>query len=418
MNYVAASIGDLTDAELGKRARDVLPGGYGRSTMGLIGQASPFVEKGSGCELWDSKGGRLIDCHNNFTSLIHGNALPAVTRAAQDALAGGACFGLPATYELEHAEALARRIPAAELVRYTNSGTEAVMLAIRVARAYTGRDKVVFIERAYHGTSEPALVTGGVHSTRGVPQGVSDDIILLDLNDSQTMEETIAAHGEQLAAVVLDLLPNRAGLQPVSPDFARSVHQICEQFGIVLISDEIISFRMSWGGSLAQHGLKPGLVTLGKLIGGGLPIGAVVGSREIMSELDPTRPGGLEHGGTFSGNPVAMAAGKAALDLYDAREVERLNGLGHRLRRQLREATDPGLWEIRGDSSLARPFMRDVGLEEQKEVQRRLWWEAYGRGVLLTQNCLAALSTPMDEQVVDAVCERLVAAIAAVPVSR
>lgn len=407
-------VSELSDERLGERARAVLPGGYGRSTMALIGASSPFVARGSGYELVDTNGRTLIDCHNNFTSLIHGNRHPEVTAAAKAAIDRGSCFGLPGDYEIEHAEHLMARVPGAERVRYTNSGTEAVMLAIRTARAHTGRDKVVFIDRAYHGTSEPALVTGGARAKRGVPDGVSKDIILLRLNDSELLQQTIASHGESLAAVVLDLLPNRAGLQPVSPEFAREVHRICEEFGIVLISDEIISFRMSWGGSLAAHGIEPGLVTLGKVIGGGMPVGAVLGKEEIMMELDPTDPDGLEHGGTFSGNPVTMIAGRKALELFTPEEVERLNSLGERLRRNLSGAPECERWEIRGDGSLARPFKYDLDAEAQKEAQRRLWWEAYRRGVLLTQNCLAALSTPMNEAIIDEVSERLIEAIGAV----
>lgn len=377
-------------------ASRVLPGGYGRSTFASAGPNPPFVERGEGCYVWDSKGRQLLDLNNNFTTLIHGNAHPAITAAAEEAIGKGASFGLPNAYETRHAEALLQRVPTGELVRYANSGTEAVMLAIRVARAFTGRRRVVFVQSAYHGSSDVALVSGGENSQRGLTPSVIADVSLGPLNDLEKLRALIEPDPESFAAVVLDFVANRSGLIPLTEEFVAGAAALCKEHGILLIADEVICFRLGERGLAAEYGVGPDLVTLGKLIGGGFPVGAVAGRAEVMAELDPLSERGLEHGGTFSGNPVTMAAGAVALDLYDAAEVQRLNALGDRVRTELAASLEPLGWEIRGRGSLFRPFRANAALADQRRWQGALWWNAYERGVLLTQNCMCTLSTPMD----------------------
>lgn len=392
-------------------ADTVLPGGYGRSTL-AVGPWSPIAVRGEGYRLWDDRGAELIDANNNFTTLIHGHAEPTVTEQASRALADGASFGLPHASEVDHAQRLVARFPGLDQVRYANSGTEAVMTAVRVARAHTGRDLIVVTEGAYHGLADAVLPSGGLRSLRGLGAGGLGDTLVLPIADADALAAALDEHGPRIAAVLLDLLPNRAGLEPVSDEVVAAVERARARFGTLLIVDEVVSFRLGWSGLAAARGVRPDLVTVGKLIGGGLPVGAVVGRAEVMSALDPFNARGIEHGGTMTANPVTMAAGIAALDRFDAAAVERLNGLGDRLRAALADAVQADGWTVRGSGSLVRPFPPEG--TPAKQQQLALWWAAYERGVLMTPNALLALSTPMDEAVIGQLTDRVADAVRAV----
>ncbi|WP_120519900.1 aspartate aminotransferase family protein [Arthrobacter celericrescens] len=410
----AAQRGIAEDPHLrrGPRGFPLLPGGYGRSTY-FTGAPSPYAIRGEGYRVWDDRGRELIDANNNFTSLIHGNAHPEITEAATKALSSGASWGIPNLYEWELADLLLSRLPDLDQVRFTNSGTEAVMSAIRIARASTGRERVVVTKGGYHGTSEVALVPGGPSYTRGVTQGVIDDVTAVPLNDIQFLRQAVEAAPDAYAAIILDLLPNRAGLLSINEDFVREARELATRFGIVLIIDEVISLRLGYSGLSGEYGVSPDLLTTGKLIGGGFAVGAVAGRAELMAEVDPTRPGSLPHGGTFSGNPVSMAAGAAALRLYPNEEVQRLNRLGDTTREAVRSKIAEAGWEIRGRGSLLRAV--PAGAEKVgEEIQHRLWWASYERGLLGSPANLLSLSTPMDENVAADIAERLADAVLAV----
>jgi glutamate-1-semialdehyde 2,1-aminomutase len=395
----------------GPRGFPLLPGGYGRSTY-YTGQASPYAIRGEGCHVWDDRGRELIDANNNFTSLIHGNAHPEIIEAATRAMTSGSSWGIPNLVEWELAELLLGRFPELDQVRFTNSGTEAVMSAIRIARGGTGREKAIVTKGGYHGTSEVALVPGGPGYTRGVPQGVIDDVTVIPLGDIEALREAVAAEPEAYAAIILDLLPNRAGLLRIPEEFVREARELATQHGIVLIIDEVISLRLGYAGLSGNYGVVPDLLTTGKLIGGGFPVGAVLGKAELMAEVDPTRPGSLPHGGTFSGNPVSMAAGAAAVRLYTEDQVQRLNALGNRARDEANRRVNDAGWEIRGWGSLLRAV--PLGTTKADEsTQHRLWWETYERGLLGSPANLLSLSTPMDEAVVEDITDRLSEAVLA-----
>jgi glutamate-1-semialdehyde 2,1-aminomutase len=392
----------------GRRGHPVLPGGLGRSTFAVGGDV-PVAVRGAGARLWDADGNELIDLNANFTTLIHGHAHPRIVRAAQRATAEGASFGLPNRAEMRHAEALLERMPDYDQVRYANSGSEAIATALRVARAATGRDKAAFVRRAYHGTSDNALVAGPPAARRGVSRGVLAETLTLPINDVAALERAVAEHGSDLAALVIDRLPNRAGLIPLTADYVTRARELCDRHGIVLVGDEVVSFRLAVGGIAGEHGVVPDLVTLGKLIGGGHPVGAVVGRADLMSEFDPDHPEPLEHGGTFNGNPVSMEAGRAALELLDGATVAALNERCERARTRLAvEVGDRG-WVVRGRGSLFRLF--PAGADDDPATwQRELWWEAYRRGVLLMQTALAAVPTVLDERDLDFAVEQVAAA--------
>lgn len=393
-----------------QRLSPLLPGGYTRGAL-VVGPQSPHAVEGHGCYLIDGDGRELIDLNNDFTSLVHGNAHPAIVEVSRAAIEDGSAFGLPTHWEDEHAQILVDRIPGAEQVRYTCSGTEAVMTAVRLARAVTGRSGLIALRAAYHGYSDSVIASGGESARRGVPQGLLDELTLVDNNDLVGLEAAVAARGERLAAILIDALPNRAGMVPVSPEFLRRVRELCDEHGIVFIDDEVINLRHGLHGIAAERGVRPDIVVTGKIIGGGYPAGAVLSSREIMAQFDPARPEALEHGGTFAANPLMLRAGAEALRLFDAEAIARLNALGEQARASLAEGIARLGWTVRGEGSLLRPFPPE---EMAGPVTRRLFWAAHERGVSITPSGMCSLSTPMDSEVVAQAVERLVDAVESV----
>jgi glutamate-1-semialdehyde 2,1-aminomutase len=374
------------------RALAHLPGANTRTTV-YVAPHPPYARSGSGYVVWDEDGHELIDLQNNYTSLIHGHAHPGVTAAAVAAIQDGTAFGLPTRHEIALAAELGARVPAGERWRFANSGTEAVMIAIRAARAYTGRDAILRFDGAYHGAYDAVVAAGAP----GIPASVAGDVVVAPVGDADALLTALEAHGERLAAVLLDTVPSRAGLRPADPDYVALLRAETERRGILLICDEVLTFRLGLSGAHGRYGLRPDLVTVGKLIGGGFPVGAVGGREDIMAVFDPRRPGAVGHGGTFSANPVTLRAGLAALEWWDESEIQRLNRLGDGLRAALRAQG----WTVSGLGSLLRIHAPDPAA---------LWWQLYGAGVLIAVHGLACLSTPMDAAVV----ERVEAAFAGV----
>jgi len=381
--------------QLFNRARRVLPGGNTRTTL-FIPPRPPYAARGEGYELEDADGHRVIDLHANYTSLIHGHAHPAIVATAGEALREGTAFGLPTEWEIELAEELCRRVGALERVRFTNSGTEAVMMAVRAARVFTGRSGLLRFDGAYHGTSD-AVATD---TSPGVPEAVSRDVVVIPFDDEEAFLSALDERGDELACVLLDLMPNRAGLRRASESFARLVREETARRGIVLVVDEVITFRLSRGGVQELYRIDGDLVTFGKIIGGGFPVGAFGGRAEIMEVFDPRGPSAVPHGGTFSANPVTMRAGLAALQLLDDPEIARLNELGERLLAGLREA---------GVEAVGRGSLLQLGTGNES------WWRLYDAGVLVAPVGLASISTPMDETVVDEILARALPVLAGVP---
>jgi glutamate-1-semialdehyde 2,1-aminomutase len=365
-----------------ERALRSLPGGNARSTL-FVAPHPPYAARGEGCEIVDVDGHRAIDLQNNYTALVHGHAFAPVTQAAISALARGSAFGLPTPSEIELAECLAGRVGWAERWRFSNSGTEAVMMAVRAARAATGRDGLLRFANCYHGSWD-AVVRRGSH---GVPAAAQRDVLTLELGDEESFVAALDEHEGRLAAVLLDLMPNRAGLRALEPSFVRLVREQTERRGIALVLDEVITFRLAPGGLHSLYGIEGDLIALGKMIGGGFPVGAIGGRAALMDVFDPRRPDAVAHGGTFSANPVTMAAGLTALQAFGRAEIERADALGERLREGLRERG----WSVTGRGSL---------LQIRSQDPTALWWRLYEAGVLIAGNGLLCTSTPMDEQVI------------------
>jgi glutamate-1-semialdehyde 2,1-aminomutase len=379
-----------------ERALRSLPGGNSRSTL-FVAPHPPYAARGDGCEIVDVDGHRVIDLQNNYTALIHGHAFGPVVQAAAAALAEGSAFGLPTSSEIELAECLAGRVGWAEQWRFANSGTEAVMMAVRAARAATGRDGLLRFANCYHGSWD-AVVRRGSH---GVPAAAQRDVLTMALGDGEAFVAALDEHEERLAAVLLDLMPNRAGLQPLPASFVELVREQTARRGIALVIDEVITFRLAPGGLQSLYGVEGDLIALGKMIGGGFPVGAVGGRAAFMDVFDPRRPDAVAHGGTFSANPVTMRAGLAALQAFQLADIQRINALGDRLREGLRERG----WSVTGQGSLLQ-----IGSQDPTA----LWWRLYEAGVLIAGNGLVCISTPMDEQVIERVLgafERVGAAV-------
>jgi glutamate-1-semialdehyde 2,1-aminomutase len=375
-------------------AVESLPGGSTRSTV-YVPPAPPYAVRGVGFTIVDAAGRALIDLQGNMTALVHGHAHPAIVAELREALSEGLCFGMPTERELALAGALVERIDAVERVRFANSGTEAVMLALRVARAATGRPMILRFEGCYHGTYDAVVADGA----RGVPPETWDSVVTVPIGDAEAFVAALDVHGEALACVLVDLMPNRAGLVPTTPEFARLLQDETRKRGILLVCDEVITFRLATGGLHAEYGIRPDLVVLGKAIGGGLPVGAYGGAADVMTVTDPRRPDAVELGGTFTANPLTMRAGLVGLELLDGAEIARINRLGDALRDGLRDLG----FRVNGRGSLLR-ILADDPLE--------LWWRLYRAGVLIAKNGLAAVSLPMDDETGEELLRRFATAAA------
>jgi glutamate-1-semialdehyde 2,1-aminomutase len=307
-------------AALFERATRVLPGGSTRTTV-FAPPYPPYLAAGSGIRVEDVDGNSYRDFLGNYTSLILGHSHPRVVAAVEEQVRRGSAFGAPGELEIALAEELVRRIDSVERVRFTNSGTEATMFAIRAARAFTGRSLIATFERAYHGTHDTAMA-----GTPGVPAAVGDLVVTLPWEDLEGVERALVGHEHDLAAIVIEPVQGAGGVRVASTEMLDGLRAICDRAGALLIFDEVIAFRVAPGGAQSASGVRPDLTTLGKIIGGGYPLAAFGGRVDVMDRFDARRLGALTHGGTFNGNPVGAAAGLATLaelkpDRYDALAV-------------------------------------------------------------------------------------------------
>ncbi|MDD4914449.1 MAG: glutamate-1-semialdehyde 2,1-aminomutase [Methylococcales bacterium] len=313
-------------SDLFTQAKNFIPGGVNspvRSFSG-VGGVPVFFDHAQGAYLFDSENRRYIDYVGSWGPMILGHAHPEVIATVKQAAEKGLSFGAPTEIETRMAEKVCGLLPAVELVRMVNSGTEATMSALRLARGYTGRDKIVKFEGCYHGHSDSLLVkagsgalTLGVPSSPGVPAAVAADTITLSYNDSAAVRDTFAGQGDSIACIIVEPVAGNMNCIPPEPGFLECLRQVCDQYGSLLIFDEVMTgFRVGLHGAQGLYNIRPDLTTLGKIIGGGMPVGAFGGSRKIMSSLAPLGP--VYQAGTLSGNPVAMAAGLKTLELLTA----------------------------------------------------------------------------------------------------
>lgn len=419
------------------RERKVVPGGSMRAAS-WFQPHPPYAARGEGCWVVDIDGRRVLDCANNFFSLIHGHAFAPVLDAVRDAMAKGTAFGLPTEGEILLAEALAARSPRMEQTRFCNSGTEAVLAALKGARGLTGRERIAKFEGCYHGAYDWIEVSldpnpanwddengnpASVRSSVGTPESVLRETVILPYDDPQRCADILRREGPTLAAVIIDPHASRAGAVPMSRETAAVVQDACRRDGIILIADEVISFRLSYEGASPLFGLEPDIITTAKIIGGGLPVGAVSGPADRMAVFDHSagKPR-VSMGGTFSANPLSMAAGLASLEHYSRSAVDRLNAMGDRLRAELRQgfAREGIAATVTGMGSLFRLHLGPQEVKgyrsaytnaETNQLLRGIHLAMLEEDVLLTPNCSGALSTPMTEADVLSVADKLVNAV-------
>jgi glutamate-1-semialdehyde 2,1-aminomutase len=330
-----------------QRALQSIPGGVNSPAraFGAVGGEPLFIHRGDGAYLWDIDGNRLIDFVGSWGPHILGHRHPAVLAAIEDALTRGTSFGAPTESESELAEQVIAAVPSIQQVRMVSSGTEATMSAIRVARGFTGRDKIIKFAGCYHGHVDSLLVkagsgalTLGVPSSPGVPAGCTADTIALEFNDTEQLADTFIAQGDKIAAVILEPIVGNMGVVLPQPGFLETCRELCTKHGAVLIFDEVMTgFRVAYGGAQSLFGITPDMTTLGKIIGGGMPVGAYGGRADIMAKVSPSGP--VYQAGTLSGNPLAMACGIATLrTLRDTNPYPALATKTARLTRGLSDA--------------------------------------------------------------------------------
>ena len=407
-----------------EEALRVMPGGNSRTTT-FFDPYPFFITRGAGARIWDADGAERLDFNGNYTSLILGHAHPAVVEAVAEQATRGMSFPGPSEHEVTLAGLLTRRIPSMEVVRFANSGTEATMNAVRAARAFTGRAKLAKFEGAYHGTHDWVLVsvapdpaTSGsrkrpkaVASSAGVPDTVLKHTVVLPWNDAEACVKILEKQGRDIAALIVDPLMANAGLLVPQPGFLERLRDVTERLGIVLIFDEVISFRVATGGAQQRFGVRPDLTTLGKIIGGGLAVGAFGGRAEVMNYYDPRGgKGRISHGGTFNANPVTMAGGVATMQELTPEAYARLDALGDRLRAGVKRvlSTHKQDAQVTGLGSLfwihwTKKRLTDFRSRLPADAERplRTFMALLNDGVLLTQRGLGCCSLAMTDADVD-----------------
>ncbi|MDR1777068.1 MAG: glutamate-1-semialdehyde 2,1-aminomutase [Desulfovibrio sp.] len=371
---------DETSKRFFTEARRVIPGGVNSPVRACrnVDSEPLFIAKAAGCRLTDADGREYIDFVLSWGPMILGHAEPSVTAALHAAIERGTSYGAPCPDEVALAEEICAALPGVEMIRMVNSGTEAAMSALRLARGVTGRDKVVKFVGCYHGHADPFLAAAGsgvatfaIPGTPGIPAAVTADTLLVPYNDIDAARECFAAHGAQTAAVIVEPVAANMGLVPPVPGFLETLRSLSREHGALLIFDEVITgFRAAYGGAQERFGIAPDLTVLGKIIGGGLPVGAFGGKKEYMEQVAPDGP--VYQAGTLSGNPLAMAAGLAALrklKSLDYQELERRTQafaaeLGHILRSKGVAVRTPSL------SSMFGIFFTDRDVRNMDDTRR------------------------------------------------
>ncbi len=421
-------------ARLYERALAVLPGGNSRHTV-FFPPYPLYAVRAEGARVWDADGVARLDLINNYSALIHGHNHPEVVEAIIAQAQRLLSVAMPTEEEVILAELVCDRLPGVEQVRFTNSGTEGVMFTFKVARAHTGRAKIAKIEGAYHGSDDTASVSVAPDpalwgearapasvAPAGASPGVAGDVIVLPMNQVEIGRAILREHADTLAGVILDPLVKNLGYEPASGEFLAMLREETTRAGALLIFDEVYSFRLGFNGAQGAVGVTPDLTALGKIIGGGLPVGAVGGRADIMTPLFDPRHGRprLAHGGTFNANPMTAAAGAAAMRLYDRAAFDRLSELGERLRRGLREAIKiagvPAT--VKGAASMTSLFhieeetrtYRDVAAAMKAHPEARARAEQFfhyllDNGVMIGASGFFVLSTALTETDIDQVSD-------------
>jgi len=408
------------------KASQYIPGGVSRNV--LFRKPYPFyVSSAKGCYVKDINGVEKVDFANNIASLIHGHAHPAIINAVYEQMQKGTAYTIGTEIEIEHAELLCNRVPSFDKIRFVNSGTEAVMAMIKAARAYTGKSKIAKAEGGYHGSYDIAEVSqsaspatwGDINSPNsvpnvyGTPKEVLDNVVVFHFNDIEKTLNILENHKNDLACVIVDPVPHRIGMLLASNDFIEALYNWTRKNNVLLCFDEVISFRVNYEGAQANYKVKPDLTSLGKIIGGGFPIGAFAGRKEVMDVLDP---GGKNFkfplSGTFSANPISLTAGKVAMELFDRKAVEQTNINAQIAIKQILEAgkianvpisiTGNGsMFKVHFKASPPITFRDAYEDEKTKKIMNMFIEHLYEKGVIIINSCSCVFSTIITQKEID-----------------
>ncbi|MBT5073304.1 MAG: aspartate aminotransferase family protein [Kordiimonadaceae bacterium] len=418
-------------SDLYDRGLKVMPGGCSRNT--ILRKPHPlYVERGEGAYVTDVEGVQRVDFANNMCSLVHGHAHPEITAAVSEQLAKGTAFTIGTEAEIIYAEHIVSRSDSFAKMRFVNSGTEAVMSCLKAARAFTGRTKIAKAEGAYHGLYDYAEVSQtskpgnwgdqenpkSIPVAYGTPQAALDDVVIIPFNDPELAIKILEENADDLACVLLDVLPHRIGLIPAHDNFVRAIFDWTRKNDSLLIFDEVITYRMNYGGAQEWYdGVNPDLTALGKMIGGGFPVGALAGRADVMDVMDPLAEKVLfPHSGTFSANPITMTAGRVAMELFDEEAVLKINKLAEYARNSISEAINladvPAC--VSGAGSMFRIHMKEVepvsyrdGYVTPREsaLTKTLLNHLFDDGIMMINTCSGVLSTVMTEREIDRLAE-------------
>ncbi|MFC4271368.1 aminotransferase class III-fold pyridoxal phosphate-dependent enzyme [Sneathiella chungangensis] len=419
-------------ARLFARAQEFLPGGVSRNTL-LYDGPMLYASYAKGCRVVDVDGRERIDFANNVASHIHGHAYPPIVEAVSEQIGRGTGFTMATEIEIDFAELLCGRSDSFDKIRFVNSGTEAVMAGMKAARAYTGRSKIAKVEGGYHGAYDYAEVSqapspenwgaadcpAAVPLAKGTPRGLVDDTIVIPYNDTEVALKILNRHAHEIAAVVIDPLPHRVCMVPASGNFVNALRRWTIENHALLIFDEVITFRSEVGGMQAHYEVRPDLTAMGKMIGGGFPVGALAGVNDVMQVFVSGEYGvPLPLSGTFSANPVTMTAGYTALRYFGPSEVAKLNELGDYARKNLTElfrtldipvcVTGIGsLFRVHLKPEPPKNFRETFQAPAEKAVVGAIVRSLYEEGFMMIHTCSAALSTPMTRLEIDMLVDAL-----------
>jgi glutamate-1-semialdehyde 2,1-aminomutase len=421
-------------AEIYQRACEVMPGGISRNTV-LRTPHPAYAERGEGCYVTDIEGVKRIDFANNMAALAHGHAHPTMVAALTEQLQKGTAFTMATEAEFNYAEYLCSRNPSFDKIRFCNSGTEAVMNCIKASRAFTGRCKIAKMEGSYHGLYDYAEVSqtaspanwgdadrpNSVPVAYGTPESALNEVVVLPFNDVERAIAILDQHADELACVLIDLMPHRIGLTPAAPEFVSALRKWTQENGALLVFDEVVTFRSNYSGAQEWYAESPDLTAMGKIIGGGFPVGALAGRKDVMEVMNPLASKVLfPQGGTFSANPMTMVAGHTAMKMFDRTSIKRVNELAERGRAQITEAIRiadiPAC--VTGGGSMFRVHMKSevaggyrsayVSPDEAKLIKSLLDY-LFDNGIMMINTCSFTTSTVMSEKEIDQLSETMLA---------
>jgi len=422
--------------QLYARALKIMPGGCSRNTI-LRKPHPAYADYGEGCYLVDVEGNRRIDFANNMASLIHGHAQSKVVNAVTAQLQKGSAYTMATEVEIDFAEHMCNRSAGFEKIRFVNSGTEAVMSCLKAARAYTGRAKIAKGEGAYHGLYDYAEVSqtaqpdnwgdlskpSSVPVAYGTPASALQEVVIIPFNDPERAIAILEQHADELACVLIDPLPHRIGLIAASDEFVDALYQWTRRHDALLVFDEVITFRTRYGGAQEKYAVRPDLTAMGKMIGGGFPVGALAGRAEVMDVMNPLAEKVLfPHSGTFSANPVTMTAGLVSMQMFDHNAVERMNALGEYARDSIREAikladapacvTGGGsMFRLHMKAEVPQNYRASFSTPVETRRTRQLLDYLFKNGIMMINTCTGTLSTAMNKSHIDQLSETLLAGL-------